>query len=95
MGGDYIPSLRLGEQYVPPGKDRNIVVEGLAPAESEQLLRFLCEHITTDEYTCRFQWRPHSIAIWDNRSTQHKPVNDYFPAHRKLHRITVDGDRPY
>jgi taurine dioxygenase len=70
-------------------------IEGLAPAESEQLLRFLCEHITTDEYTCRFQWRPHSIAIWDNRSTQHKPVNDYFPAHRKLHRITVDGDRPY
>jgi taurine dioxygenase len=52
-------------------------------------------HITTAEYTCRFQWQPHSIAIWDNRSTQHKPINDYFPAHRRMERITIDGDRPY
>lgn len=70
-------------------------IEGLKPAESNALLQFLFEHITTAEYTCRFQWRPHSIAIWDNRSTQHKPINDYFPAHRRLERITIDGDRPY
>lgn len=70
-------------------------IEGLPRAESEAVLAFLYQHITTAEYTCRFQWRPHSIAIWDNRSTQHKPINDYFPAHRRLERITVDGDRPY
>jgi len=70
-------------------------IEGLKPAESDALLQFLFKHITTAEYTCRFQWRPHSIAIWDNRSTQHKPINDYFPAHRRLERITIDGDRPY
>lgn len=70
-------------------------IEDLAPAESEQLLQFLYEHITTAEYTCRFRWQPHSVAIWDNRSTQHKPINDYFPAQRRLHRITIDGDRPY
>lgn len=70
-------------------------IVGLAPAESAQLLQFLYEHITTAEYTCRFQWRAHSVAIWDNRSTQHKPINDYFPAHRKLYRITIDGDQPY
>lgn len=70
-------------------------IEGLPRAESDALLRFLFRHVTTPEYTCRFQWRPHSIAIWDNRSTQHKPINDYFPAHRKLLRITIDGDRPY
>lgn len=70
-------------------------IEGLPPAESEALLNFLFQHITTAEYTCRFQWQPHSIAIWDNRSTQHKPVNDYFPAHRQLLRITIDGDKPY
>ena len=51
--------------------------------------------VTIPEYTCRFQWQPHSIAIWDNRSTQHKPINDYFPAHRRLQRITIDGDKPY
>ena len=70
-------------------------IEGLRPAESDALLQFLFQHVTTPEYTCRFQWQPHSIAIWDNRSTQHKPINDYFPAHRRLERITIDGDRPY
>jgi taurine dioxygenase len=70
-------------------------IEGLARAESDALLQFLFRHVTTPEFTCRFQWRPHSIAIWDNRSTQHKPINDYFPAHRKLLRITIDGDKPY
>ena len=70
-------------------------IEGLRQAESDALLAFLFEHITTAEFTCRFHWQPHSIAIWDNRSTQHKPVNDYFPAHRKLLRITIDGDKPY
>ncbi len=70
-------------------------IEDLAAKESEALLAFLYRHVTTDEFTCRFQWQTHSIAIWDNRSTQHKPVNDYFPAHRKMERITIDGDRPY
>jgi len=70
-------------------------IEGLTAVESKAILTFLFEHITTVEYTCRFQWRPNSIAIWDNRSTQHKPVNDYFPAHRQLNRITVDGDKPH
>ena len=70
-------------------------IEGLRTAESEAILAMLFAHIRTEEYTCRFQWEPHSIAIWDNRSTQHKPINDYFPAHRRLERITIDGDRPY
>lgn len=68
---------------------------GLGKKESEALLNFLFQHITTPEYSCRFHWEPNSIAIWDNRSTQHKPINDYFPAHRRLERITIDGDTPY
>jgi len=55
----------------------------------------LYQHIVTDEYTTRFQWTENAIALWDNRSTQHKPINDYFPAHRLLNRITIDGDKPY
>lgn len=70
-------------------------IEGLTRTESAALLQFLYAHIATDEYTCRFAWQPHSIAIWDNRSTQHKPINDYFPAHRQLLRITIDGDLPF
>ena len=70
-------------------------IEGLRSEESRAVLDFLYRHIQTPEYAVRFSWEPHSIAIWDNRSTQHKPVNDYFPAHRRMERITIDGDRPY
>lgn len=67
----------------------------LDPAESTSVLSFLFNHITTDEFTYRFSWEPNSIAIWDNRSTQHKPVNDFFPGHRKLERTVILGNHPY
>jgi taurine dioxygenase len=67
----------------------------LSSNESRSILNFLYNHVTTPEFTCRFNWEPDSIAFWDNRSTQHKPVNDYFPAHRMLERITIDGDKPF
>ena len=67
----------------------------LSREESQAVLNFLYGHITTPEFSCRFNWKANSIAIWDNRSTQHKPVNDYFPAHRMLHRVVIDGDKPY
>ena len=70
-------------------------IVGLKRAESRAILDFLFEHIKTPEFTCRFHWEPNCIALWDNRSTQHKPINDYFPAHRKLHRITIYGNLPY
>jgi taurine dioxygenase len=70
-------------------------IVGMTAKESRALLNFLYEHVVTPEFTCRFNWQPNSIAIWDNRSTQHKPINDYFPAHRRLERTTIDGDKPY
>ena len=68
---------------------------GLPEKESSAILQFLYDHVITAEYTCRFKWEPNSIAIWDNRSTQHKPINDYFPSHRLLQRVAIDGDKPY
>jgi taurine dioxygenase len=69
-------------------------IVGLTKAESRTLLEFLFRHIVTDEYTVRLSWEPKTVAIWDNRATQHKPVNDFFPQHRKMHRVTIAGDRP-
>lgn len=70
-------------------------IKGMQSKESRALLDFLYSHVTTPEYTCRFHWEPNSVAFWDNRITQHKPVNDYWPAHRKMQRITIeDGLRP-
>jgi taurine dioxygenase len=69
-------------------------VVGLSRAESEMLLELLFSHVVTDEFTVRLRWQPGTVAIWDNRSTQHKPVNDFFPQHRLMHRVTIAGDRP-
>jgi len=68
---------------------------GLPEKESSAILKFLYDHVITPEYTCRFKWEPNSIAIWDNRSTQHKPINDYYPSHRLLQRVAIDGDKPF
>ena len=56
-------------------------IVGLPADESRAILQFLYQHNTTPEYSCRFGWEANCIAIWDNRSTQHKPINDYFPAY--------------
>ena len=71
-------------------------VEGLSESESQAVLAFLFDHLETPEHACRFRWRPDSIAFWDNRATLHRPVNDYprSPAHRRMERITIAGDRP-
>jgi len=69
-------------------------IEGMTPDESKALLSFLFRHQVRSEFTCRFRWRPGSIAFWDNRCAQHNAINDY-PGHRRLmHRITLAGDRP-
>jgi taurine dioxygenase len=70
-------------------------IVGLEKAESDAVLAFLFKHIVTDEFTYRFSWEANSIAIWDNRLVQHKPVNDFFPGHRKLERTVILGNKPY
>ena len=44
------------------------------------------------EYQVRWRWTNNSVAIWDNRSTQHYAVQDYWPAIRKMERAGVVGE---
>jgi taurine dioxygenase len=67
---------------------------GMTEAESQPLLDFLFQHQVRPEFTCRFAWRPGSIAFWDNRCAQHNPVNDYHGYRRVMHRVTLAGDKP-
>ena len=62
--------------------------------ESRPLLRYLFEHSVRPEFTCRFQWRVGSVALWDNRCAMHNPINDYHGHTRTMHRITLAGDVP-
>jgi taurine dioxygenase len=68
--------------------------EGMTDEESAPLLRYLYQHQVRPEFTCRFAWRPGSLAFWDNRCAQHNAINDYQGHRRLLHRITLAGDRP-
>ena len=58
------------------------------------LLNLLQSQAMVPEYQVRFRWRPNSVAIWDNRSTQHYAVQDYWPSPRKMERAGIVGDRP-
>lgn len=59
-----------------------------------ELLRYLISQACIPEYQVRWRWKPNSIAIWDNRSTQHYAVMDYPPCHRKMERAGIIGDKP-
>jgi len=59
------------------------------------LLRYLISQAYIPEYQVRWRWKPNSVAIWDNRSTQHYAVMDYAPCHRKMERAGIIGDKPY
>jgi taurine dioxygenase len=67
----------------------------LKPQESDNLLQFLFQHSYQPEFQCRFSWENDSVAMWDNRCTQHRGINDFYPAFRLMHRIPlVDDQRP-
>jgi taurine dioxygenase len=59
------------------------------------LLNYLISQAAIPEYPVRFRWKPNSVALWDNVSTQHYAVSDYWPAPRRMERATIKGDRPF
>lgn len=70
-------------------------IVGMEKAESDAMLAHLYAQAAIPEYQCRFRWKKNSIAFWDNRACQHYAVSDYWPALRKMERVTIIGDRPY
>ncbi len=67
---------------------------GLDNYESQVLLELLQRRITLPENTIRWNWEAGDVAVWDNRATQHRAVDDYGDQHRLMHRVTVMGDVP-
>lgn len=67
--------------------------------ESDEILKKLFLHQERLDFTCRFKWTENAVAIWDNRSTQHQGLTDFFPGRglgyeRVMDRIAIEGDKP-
>lgn len=80
------PALYVNSNYVSQ-------IVGLSENESATVLRMLFEHVNTPEFHVRHSWDTQSIAIWEERVTQHRAVNDY-TGRRVLHRVWVKGAAP-
>ena len=68
--------------------------QGYAPGAS-LLLNHLLSQAGIPEYQVRFRWKTNSVAIWDNRCTQHYAAQDFWPAVRNLERAGIVGDQPF
>ena len=67
--------------------------------ESSDILNEIFLHQERLDFTCRFKWTENAVAIWDNRSTLHQGLTDFFPGRglgheRVMDRIAVEGDHP-
>jgi len=66
-------------------------IKGMDPVESQQLLNQLYDLAKVPEYQYRHHWTNDTLVFWDNRSTQHYAVHDYFPKKRYMQRVTITG----
>ena len=71
----------------------------LEKSESDDILNQIFIHQQRLDFTCRFKWTENAVAIWDNRSTLHQGLTDFFPGRglgheRVMDRIAIEGDQP-
>jgi taurine dioxygenase len=69
--------------------------DGMTREETLPILEHLTKHAVKPELTCRVRWRKGDLVFWDNRCVQHKAINDYDGQRRRMHRVTLKGDKPH
>ena len=72
-----------------------LLIKGMEERESRTLLDTLFRATAILEHQYRHRWEPNMVVFWDNRSTQHAAVHDYYPQRRLMERVTIKGDRPF
>ena len=64
------------------------------PTHTRDLFDTLVRQAYRPEYQVRIRWDKNTVVFWDNRSTQHYAISDYFPNLRSMARATIIGDVP-
>ncbi len=67
---------------------------GYSQADSRRLFDIFQNYVEKLENIVSWRWEAGDIAIWDNRATQHRAINDYGDQHRVVRRDTLEGDIP-
>ena len=96
---DYPPTLHpvvakhpiTGKKLIFVNPQFTFRIKGMDDIESQQLLNQLYDLTKIPEYQYRHHWTNNTLVIWDNRSTQHYAVHDYFPKKRFMQRVTISG----
>ncbi len=99
---DYPPALHpvvtkhpvTGRKVIFVNPQFTIQIKGMEENESRALLNQLFELARVPEYQYRHHWTNNTLVFWDNRSTQHYAVHDYFPKKRYMERVTIKGTAP-
>ena len=72
-----------------------IGIKSMKDEEAAPILGYLAQHAARPEFVCRLRWRKGSLAFWDNRCTAHYAIDDFQGMRRAMHRVTIEGDRPF
>ncbi|WOE41512.1 TauD/TfdA dioxygenase family protein [Acinetobacter chinensis] len=67
---------------------------GFSTSDSRKLFDLFQSYVIKQENIVRWRWKQGDVAIWDNRATQHRAINDYGDQHRVVRRVTLEGDIP-
>ena len=82
-----------GKKYLNVNQSFTRNILNVSQGASDHILKFLFQLLARPEFQVRFHWQNNSVAIWDNRITQHYAICDYLPNFRHMHRITVINDK--
>jgi taurine dioxygenase len=77
-----------------PGDEFLRGIDGMHADESDAILGVLRRRLDNPNVQCRWRWRPHDVAMWDERCTTHRASSDHHPAHRLVRRCLVGSGVP-
>jgi taurine dioxygenase len=90
------PAVRIHPESGKPAlyvNDRVRAFVGLSDAESQPLIRFLCQHSVQPKFVYRHRWSVGDLVMWDNRCLTHLAVGDFDPKEsRHMIRTSTMGD---
>lgn len=78
--------------FVNPGY--TVGINELGDREGAGLLRILFDQIGDPAFHYKHLWEPGDVVIWDEHLTVHMGPSDFYPAHRRLVRVTAGQREP-